>query len=82
MLPRIGEESCMKWKKPKGRERRWNKKELLRRDGNLCALCKEPMLTMKDITIDHIQPVSKGGTDDIKNLQLAHPHCNQKRGAA
>ena len=31
-------------------------------------------------TLDHIVPVSRGGTDDPGNLQLAHFLCNVKRG--
>ena len=27
-------------------------------------------------SIDHIQPRSRGGTDDDGNLQIAHLHCN------
>lgn len=33
-----------------------------------------------DVTIDHKYPVSKGGTDDIKNLQLMHRICNEEKG--
>ena len=32
---------------------------------------------MKDITFDHIIPISKGGDDLLENYQLAHYHCNQ-----
>ena len=27
-------------------------------------------------TIDHIKPISKGGTHTWDNVQLAHFHCN------
>jgi 5-methylcytosine-specific restriction endonuclease McrA len=32
---------------------------------------------MKDATIDHIIPLSRGGQDTIDNMQLAHDGCNQ-----
>lgn len=32
---------------------------------------------MKEATIDHIIPLSKGGKDEITNMQLAHYDCNQ-----
>lgn len=34
---------------------------------------------MKDITFDHIIPMSKGGLDEIDNFQLAHFECNQTK---
>ena len=30
--------------------------------------------------IDHIKPVSKGGTDDIENLQILQSSANSKKG--
>lgn len=50
---------------------------LIDRDGLICSEpgCKE----YKDITIDHIIPVSKGGTDDLENLRfLCRSHNTQK----
>lgn len=44
-----------------------------------CALCgaKPP----KDkLTLDHIVPRSKGGTNDAENLQPACPRCNRRKG--
>lgn len=37
------------------------------------------MATMKDITLDHIFPKAKGGTDELDNLQLTHEGCNQAK---
>jgi 5-methylcytosine-specific restriction endonuclease McrA len=31
-------------------------------------------------TVDHLIPVSEGGTDAPENLRLAHRTCNTKRG--
>lgn len=55
------------------------RKHLLRKS-NLCALCGKTIDTMKDATIDHIIPVSKGGHSGLTNLQLAHFQCNQDKG--
>jgi 5-methylcytosine-specific restriction endonuclease McrA len=30
--------------------------------------------------IDHVTPRSKGGSDDVHNLRIAHPACNLKKG--
>lgn len=56
------------------------------RDGWRCHLCGEPVSknktpwARKGPTIDHIIPRSKGGSDDIDNLRLAHRKCNEARG--
>jgi 5-methylcytosine-specific restriction endonuclease McrA len=31
--------------------------------------------------LDHIVPLSRGGTHEPSNVQLAHYGCNSKRGA-
>ena len=51
------------------------------RDGSVCGICAEPIETnLADI--DHIIPASRGGhVSDVRNLQLAHPKCNQKKGS-
>lgn len=49
---------------------------VLTRDGHVCRRCS----TADRLTIDHIKPVSRGGTNDISNLQvLCHP-CNSRKG--
>lgn len=40
-----------------------------------CRGCKLPY-RFKDMTVDHIMPQSKGGTDHIENLQLLCNNCN------
>jgi len=63
------------------RAKEWNRKQLLRRDGAVCQLCLEPFEKVSEATLDHIQPVSKGGQDKIQNLRLVHEFCNRQRGA-
>ena len=45
-----------------------------------CPFCKKPIYTVDELTIDHTIPRSKGGTDDIKNLQPMHGKCNFEKG--
>ena len=53
---------------------RWMKKQyLIDRDGNKCMYCG---ITMKSPTIEHIKPLSKGGTNKDENLGLACEKCN------
>lgn len=58
------------------------------RDGWKCSICfgkvKSKVYSSGDKwspTIDHVIPVSQGGTDDLSNLKLAHMICNAKKGA-
>ena len=49
---------------------------ICRRKVNLALSGRHPM----GPTIDHILPVSMGGTNDLANLNLAHRRCNISRG--
>lgn len=50
------------------------------RDGDDCWLCGHALGT--NVTLDHVVPKSKGGSNNIENLRLAHFECNQRRGNA
>ena len=48
---------------------------LISRDGYKCAMCG----AIENLSIDHIVPLSKGGSDDINNLQiLCRTHNSSK----
>ena len=61
-------------------------KRLWVRDNGVCGLCGQvvdqahvyphPMAA----TVDHIVPISKGGSQSESNLQLAHARCNTSKG--
>lgn len=49
---------------------------ILKRDNYTCTYCGCKHGKME---IDHIVPVSKGGSNDISNLTTASGHCNRKK---
>lgn len=60
-------------RKPIGKKLRF---DVFKRDGFQCTYCGKtpPEVTLE---IDHIEPVSKGGTNDINNLVSACFDCNR-----
>lgn len=71
------------FKKPRKqdiRSNRWNRKHLINKYGNICHLCGEPITDMKQVTVDHVIPISKGGADTLDNMRPAHESCNRKKG--
>ena len=55
--------------------------------GSVCYLCGDDIpggrhyLQPDALTIDHVIPVARGGSDDIENLRPAHRACNIRKGA-
>jgi 5-methylcytosine-specific restriction endonuclease McrA len=45
-----------------------------------CWVCKEPV-RMEDATLEHIKPLSEGGSSHIDNLAISHRWCNHNRHA-
>ena len=66
-----------KWRRAKSLPRRWQRNHLIAKYGSMCYLCDLPFETIKDITFDHWEPLSKGGEDSLENYRLAHFVCNQ-----
>ncbi len=53
-----------------------------------CHLCKKPILTFEELTVDHEQPRTGGShpirgchDDRAENLKPAHGLCNSKKGS-
>jgi len=49
---------------------------LIERDGYQCKNCD----SQDDLSIDHIIPLSKGGRDELDNLQILCQSCNSSKG--
>jgi len=56
-----------------------NRLKIFERDGYKCHYCQK-QLTRFSATLDHIQPVSRGGDNSYENLTTACLHCNSERG--
>ncbi|MGN0518783.1 MAG: HNH endonuclease [Acutalibacteraceae bacterium] len=54
-------------------------KEWIEINGNQCPICGR-VLEPANCVIDHIYPMSMGGTDEIANLQVLCKHCNAVKG--
>ncbi len=52
--------------------------ELCARYGHRCLACGE----QGPLTVDHVIPLSKGGANDISNIQPLCGSCNSKKGVA
>lgn len=68
------------------RQQKANFHTIAERDNWTCWICElriDPELPSTNRmggTVDHVVPISKGGTDDWDNLKPAHWICNVKRG--
>lgn len=52
------------------------KKTLIEKNGAYCEMCGEADIPLQ---VDHIVPISKGGLDDISNMQLLCYECHVKK---
>ena len=46
---------------------------------DICCYCNKAFL-VENLTVEHVVPLSWGGTNDISNIDLACAPCNQQRG--
>ncbi len=50
------------------------------RENGRCWLCRKAV-DRRQMTLDHVIPISKGGDHAPHNLRIAHPRCNSLKGA-
>ena len=59
--------------------------EVVRTYGSNCHICQQPIdpslprTSKLGLTVDHVIPLSKGGSDTIDNLRPAHWSCNNRK---
>jgi hypothetical protein len=72
-----------------GKRRRIDPYGIAERDGWMCHLCggnidralhSQGWLNPDGASVDHVIPLSKGGSNDPANLKAAHLSCNVRRG--
>ena len=61
--------------------RRRRKRLVWTRSFGTCQWCWQAV-SLEEASLDHIVPRSKGGTNDISNLQIMHPECNSRKGSS
>lgn len=54
-------------------------RSIYERDSGICGICKKP-IAFEEISLDHIMPISRGGTHEPNNVQIAHMPCNSRKG--
>jgi 5-methylcytosine-specific restriction endonuclease McrA len=58
---------------------RFSRENIYLRDGHRCQYCCHSF-SPRDLTLDHVQPVSRGGRKEWTNIVTACRRCNQKKG--
>ena len=53
--------------------------EIIKRDNFSCYICNK-LLEIKEIELDHLIPVSKGGNSSSENIAVSCRDCNRGRG--
>jgi 5-methylcytosine-specific restriction endonuclease McrA len=56
------------------------RRDIIERFGTVCYLCGNNV-EPDDIHIDHVHPLSKGGSHTIDNLRVACSRCNTRKGS-
>jgi hypothetical protein len=66
---------------------RFTKLKLVQIHGRICYLCDEPVLFDRSLprkqwaSIDHVRPISRGGSHTIENCRVVHFGCNSRKAA-
>lgn len=73
--------------KRQSKTQRWriSHEQVIREYGDKCHICNQsidldlPRTHKQGLTVDHLVPLSKGGSDEMSNLRPAHWSCNMRK---
>lgn len=77
MIPRVIR--LVEYQKLPRREIKFNRKNILARDGNHCQYCGKKFPVSK-LTLDHVLPKSRGGKSAWSNVVASCMACNSRKG--
>lgn len=60
----------------------YTQKRLLKRQARLCPWCQYGININDKVEVDHVIPLSSGGTNSYQNLQLLHKQCHIRKTAS
>ena len=61
------------------KQKKNKKNQLLQKYESRCFWCGDHF-SLEELTLDHLDPISKGGSNSLENLRLACLPCNHSRG--
>jgi 5-methylcytosine-specific restriction endonuclease McrA len=61
------------------KSKRNKRQQLLKHFGSCCFWCRKD-LPANQLTLDHLIPKSRGGSNNFENLRLSCLSCNRDRG--
>jgi 5-methylcytosine-specific restriction endonuclease McrA len=56
-----------------------NRRRIIARDNSTCYLCGRKV-GYTEVVIDHVIPLSRGGSHSEENMKVACPGCNSRKG--
>lgn len=56
------------------------KEDILRKSDGVCVHCGCPVAIGDNFTVEHVVPISKGGTNDLVNIVALCQTCNTTKG--
>ena len=78
--------ACNRIKQRKGPGRAYDQgeyrrnRQILLKNAIICAGCGGTSTAKDPFTVDHIVPLSGGGSNALGNLQVMHRSCNSRKG--